>query len=68
MLAALVDMAERPIVETRCVQVGEAAGGVDVVAGRTVEAGVHDADIDPVGERRPVFRQQAFRRLRAGEA
>jgi len=56
---ALVDVPERPVVEAGGVEVGDAAGGVVVVAGRAAKAGVHQADVQRVRHRRLVARQQA---------
>ena len=68
MLAALVDMAQGPIVETGGMQVGGAGGGIEIVAGCTGKARVHDADIDRTGIGRAVFGQQAIGRLGLGKA
>jgi hypothetical protein len=41
-------------------KIGRAAGRVGIVARRTAQAGVQDADIDGVGYGWPETRQQAF--------
>jgi hypothetical protein len=58
-----MDMAERPIIETMPLQVGYAARSVDIVAGRTGKAGVHDADIDCTFPGSRIFGEKALGRL-----
>ncbi len=67
-LAALVNMAERPIVEAGRLEIDKPARSIDIMTGRAVEAGVHQADIDPIGKRRAKLGQQALGRLRSRKA
>ncbi len=64
----LMDMAERPIVETVPLKVGDAARGVGIMRGGSGKAGMQHADIDAARDRRMELRQQAFRRMRIGKA
>ena len=68
MHGATMDMAERPIAEAVIEQIRQPARRVIVMTGRTVEAGVHQVDIDRPLHRRPIARQQALRRLPLAKA
>ena len=64
----LMDVAERPIVEARAMEIGGRAGRVEVVRGRAAEARVQHADIDARRRRGGAeLRQQALGRVPAGE-
>jgi len=65
---ALVDVAERPIVEAGRLEIDKPARSIDIMTGRAVEAGVHQPDIDPIGKRRAKLGQQALGRLRSRKA
>ena len=65
---AQVDMAQGPIAVARAMQIDHGAGGINVVAHAAVQAGMHQADVERAGNGGGIVRQQAFGRVRFGEA
>ncbi len=64
----LVDMAERPVIEAGCIQIGESTRRIRIVVSRAGHTCVHQSDIDRALKRRVESREQTLRSLRAGEA
>ena len=62
-----MNVAERPIVEARAVEIRKPAGRVEAVSRRAVDARVQHADVDASGNRGVEFRQQTVGRVLVGE-
>ena len=63
-----MDMAERPIIEPHAGQIGEAAGGIDIMARRTAKRAVQHGNIHHARNRRFEPRQKAVGRVTVREA
>lgn len=62
-----MNVAERPIVEARAMQIRKPAGRIQAVSWRAVDARVQHANIDASGNRRVELRQQALWRVLLGK-
>ncbi len=68
LLEPLMNVAERPIVEARAVEIGQPAGRVKAMRRRAAEARMHHADVHGPRSRRAELRQEAFWRVLLREA